>query len=284
MEKIDDEIKKMTFLKDALIGETRSIKKTCPVHGEFDSSVISVNGASLFSSCEKCAEEKEAAEKALTLSGNKKLEEKWKAMGIEPIYYLKDIDNFKTYILKTTLSEESGDDEDKVERVNVPELVQKVATIRRLVSGEIKKILMTGDHGTGKTHLAIAALKIITGQIKTMYEIGTEIRSTYTLKAKETERDIVERLSELPLLVIDEIGRTKGSDSELNWLSAVIDKRHCRSLPIILISNRHVKKDCPGGGCPQCLDNFLGSDVIDRLKEDAVLLRFSGESHRGKNK
>jgi len=82
------------------------------------------------------------------------------------------------------------------------------------------------------------------------------------------------------MLAIDEVGRTKGSDAELNWLSYIIDKRHTRDLPTIIISNKHVRKYCPLGGCPECLENYLSGDVMSRLTEGGVLLQFNWEDWR----
>jgi DNA replication protein DnaC len=115
-----------------------------------------------------------------------------------------------------------------------------------------------------------------------MYEITVQIRASYTSQATRTELDIVDELARLPILVIDEMGRTKGSDAEQNWLSYIIDKRHVRHLPTILISNKHVRKDCENkkDGCPNCLENFMGEDVMSRLNQEGGLLRFTGEDWR----
>ena len=152
---------------------------------------------------------------------------------------------------------------------------RSVQTVKRLIAGEIQQIVMTGSNGTGKTHLAIAAVKELKGKIYTMYEITTRIRQSYSPRADETELEIVDELARLPMLAIDEVGRTKGSDAELNWLSYIIDKRHTRGLPTIIISNKHVRKHCPNGGCPDCLENYLSGDVMSRLTDNGVLLQFN---------
>lgn len=167
-----------------------------------------------------------------------------------------------------------------------PELQHNLIRVRELVAGNVKKIVMLGKHGNGKTHLGCAALQILGGRILTMYEISTLIRASYTVRATETELEIVQELAHLPLLVIDEIGRTKGGDAEANWLSYIIDKRHVRKLPLILISNKHARADCKeklldgSQGCPDCLENYIGEDIMSRLCEDGVLLKFSGDDYR----
>ena len=116
----------------------------------------------------------------------------------------------------------------------------------------------------------------------TMYEVSTTIRASYTAKAEHTELEIVDGLARLPLFVIDELGRTKGGEADQNWLSYILDKRHVRKLPTILITNKHVKKACADGGCPDCLENYITEDVMSRLSEDGVLLKFTGEDWRKK--
>jgi len=188
--------------------------------------------------------------------------DRYQDMNIEPLFYNASFDNFET---------------------PTKELQYAKQSVVKLVRGEIQQIVMTGKNGTGKTHLAVAALKELGGKIYSMYEITTRIRATYSPIAVENELDVVDELARLPLLVIDEMGRTKGSDAETNWLSYIIDKRHNRFLPTIIISNKHVKKYCPDknkGGCKECLENYISDDIMSRLNEGGLLLQFSGEDWR----
>lgn len=212
------------------------------------------------STCPKCAEERineERIEKEKAEA--EKIKEKLSRMNIEPLYYDVTLENFIT-------------DTNELEKAK-----QKVYELIKKKNG---KIVMLGKNGTGKTHLAISALKEITGVIYTMYEISARIRASYTVNAHETELDIVDGLSNAPLLVIDEIGRTKGSESEANWLSYIIDKRHSRNLPLILISNKHDRKSCKSNGCESCIENYIGDDIMSRLSDGGVMLRFTGDDYR----
>lgn len=181
-------------------------------------------------------------------------------MHIEPEFYNATLDNFIT----DTAEQKNG-----------------VNAIKKLLSGEKQKIVMLGKNGTGKTHLAVAAIKEKHGgAIYSMSEIAIRIRDSYSPLAAEKEGAILETLSRLPLLVIDELGRTKGSEAEKNILSYIIDKRHQRYLPLILISNRHYAGDCLSGGCPDCFENYIGEDTMSRLTQNGILLRFSGNDWR----
>jgi DNA replication protein DnaC len=236
--------------------------KICPTHGEYEVQNLNFFSSIIEAGCPQCVQieldrqaEKEKADRMKAEIGL------YKAMNIEPAYYGSTLDNFETL---TT-------DQAKAK-----------STIARLIQGELLKIIMTGKNGTGKTHLACSAVKALRGRIMTMYEISTTIRASYTSLAKKTELELVDELASIPILVIDEVGRTKGSDTELNWLSYIVDKRHVRKLPLIIISNNHVKKDCPNKGCEKCLENYMGEDVMSRLAAGSVLLRFNGEDYRKK--
>jgi DNA replication protein DnaC len=84
------------------------------------------------------------------------------------------------------------------------------------------------------------------------------------------------------MLVIDEIGRTKGGEWEQNWLSHVINRRYEDFLPLVLVSNKHLKDSCPQGeqGCPDCIQYWIGDDILSRIIERGVVLDFTGEDYR----
>ena len=157
--------------------------------------------------------------------------------------------------------------------------------VQKMVEQKKGKVILLGPNGVGKTMLASIAAKKLGGKIFSMYEISTMIRQSYTVRAEKTELEIVNELASIPFLAIDELGRTKGSDSEQNWLSYILDKRHTRNLPFMLLSNGHLKKDCPEGGCPRCFQNFMDNDILSRLKQNSVFIVVSAEDIRSiKNK
>ena len=74
------------------------------------------------------------------------------------------------------------------------------------------------------------------------------------------------------MLVIDEIGRTIGTqaEKETELIGYIMRERYENMLPTVLISN--LKKND--------LLKKLGAAVVDRLRETCCLLEFSGESYR----
>ena len=241
------------------------IKCKCETHGEYEARKVQYeSGLKYTAACPACLEEwkvEEERKEAIEREAHKiaSARKRRREMGIEQMY---DDATFATF------------------NADTPILEKAVKVVRDLVDGNVKKIVMIGANGTGKTHLACAALQEIGGKIMTMFEISATLRATYSGDGNELAA--LDEMANYPLFVIDEIGRTKGSDADANWLSYIIDKRHVRGLPTILISNKHTRKTCAKEGCADCLENYIAEDVMSRLCENGVLLRFSGDDYRRK--
>jgi DNA replication protein DnaC len=144
-----------------------------------------------------------------------------------------------------------------------------------------RMLVMLGNHGNGKNHLAAAILKKMGGYMYSVVEMELLIRQTYT--GKTSEHELYERLCNAPLLVINEIGRHKMGDWDQFFLSYIINKRYENMMPIILISNTHLKENCPNnGGCEKCFENFMSDDVISRIIECGEIMIFTGDDYRQK--
>jgi DNA replication protein DnaC len=189
------------------------------------------------------------------------IERKYQDMNIRRMYFDATLENFIA---------------DTEEQKKVKVLAEQI------INGELRKLVMLGKNGVGKTHIAVACIKKLGGYICTAFDMSTRIRATYTPKATETEYDIITELQRVPCLVIDEIGRTKGSGAEMNWFSAIIDYRHAELLPTILISNNHPRAKCEHGGCDRCIDNYVTPDVMSRLNENGIMITMNGEDYRRK--
>ena len=107
---------------------------------------------------------------------------------------------------------------------------------------------------------------------------------------KTSELDVIKKFSKLPLLAIDEYGRTKGSEAEENFMSVIIDNRHSNNLPTLILSNLIRKRDCvfftaDNKSCEKCqrnncLESRLTKDVISRLRENSRVVLIEGEDYR----
>jgi DNA replication protein DnaC len=238
----------------------------CPKHGTYHGSPIKFSwgfGSGCIKhppECPKCMEERKAQEAEEESRRNKERElNRLKNMNIGRRYWNTVFDNFSAY---------------------TDELKHHLNVSKNFANSPDGKLVMLGENGTGKTHLAISILKNTGGVIYTAFEIGLMLRQSYSGDSREWE--ILKDLCEAKLLVIDEIGRSKGQEWELNWMSHIINKRHENMRPLILISNRHLRENCSQGkdGCDKCLEKFVDNDVISRIIEDGIVLRFTGTDYR----
>jgi len=243
--------------------------KHCDKHNlDYEEMEKGFSGAMIEIACPMCNDEKFKEWEAREAEKEKKEKEQARLAylarcNIEPMYHDSTLD---TFIAES--------DEQK----------KALEYAREMVKEKSGKLVLLGANGTGKTHLAVGVVRELSGRLYSMYEIATRIRASYVSGAKETELDIVDELSRVPMLAIDEIGRTKGSEAETNWLSYIVDKRNSRGLPLILISNKHARKSCPSGGCEKCLENYISEDVMSRLSEDGHLVNMTGEDYRRKKR
>jgi len=184
-------------------------------------------------------------------------------MNIDDKYYETTFDNFDAYN---------------------DELQKHLEACRAFADNPDGKLIMLGKNGNGKTHLAISVLKRLGGVIYTAYEIGVNLRQTINGSTKEHE--VLNELCTTRLLVIDEVEKIKDTEAKQNWMSHVIGKRYNRLLPMIIIANCHTQKDCTEPEhkrpCPYCLEYHLESDVISRIIEDGIILKFSSDDYRKK--
>lgn len=137
-----------------------------------------------------------------------------------------------------------------------------------------KGLVMSGQRGTGKSHLACGILQAIlpghVGVFTTFMGMLNMIRSTYAADSKQSERNVIDRLCRVPLLVIDEIGVQRGTEDEHLQLFGILNSRYNDKLPVILLTNQ----DREG------LERFVGDRLYDRITETTRWLSFTWDSYR----
>ena len=139
-------------------------------------------------------------------------------------------------------------------------------------------LMLRGNPGTGKNHLASAIAKAVIGQRftavnVTAQELVRRIRETWHDRT-ESEADVIARFAQIDLLIIDEVGRQyaarDGSDNI--EIFNVIDARYRMVKPTVILSNQ--SRDG--------IRKALGDAAYDRLREGGgKLVNFDWQSHRG---
>jgi DNA replication protein DnaC len=199
--------------------EKRAEILECPKHGKYTGEVITFHlfgngGQEVNTECPICQKEREVEQ-----ARNKRRIAHFRSMNIDERFWESNFDNFDAYN---------------------NELRGHLETCRKFAKKPDGKLVMLGENGNGKTHLAISVLKELGGRIYTAYEIGLMLRQSYGGGTNEWE--IFNELCTIPLLVIDEVEKIKDSESKQQWVSHVVGKRYNRMLPVIFIANCHTQK------------------------------------------
>lgn len=248
--------------------EIRQVKMNCILHGEYLANQVWLGGKlKEISECPKCHEE-HLAERAIDEEKARKQEEaKNRQARIKetrmPLEY--QTKGFSTFIQDT---------ESQREAFNMA---------KRFVNGWEKAkaggygLLFLGGCGTGKTHLACAIMLELLDRYALFYpryykvsEIFSAVRSTYQTGATTNEEETIKFFSSIQLLVIDEVGVQKGSESEKRILFSILDNRVTSKKPTILMTNLGIK-DC---------GLVLGDRLYDRIRSKFVPVLFKGNSFR----
>ncbi len=139
-----------------------------------------------------------------------------------------------------------------------------------------RSLLLTGNVGCGKTHLASAIVRTVVADhgralIIPAGDIVSIARASMVPGSGYTDRDAVVHLGGLDLLVIDEVGAQKGSEYELGLLHSIIDRRYQAVLPTVVISNLSADG----------LKSYIGDRALDRLRQNGgQQVGFTWESKR----
>lgn len=86
-------------------------------------------------------------------------------------------------------------------------------------------IILRGPTGCGKTHLAIAMIRAdARAYFITVPDLLLKIRGSFS-GGEHSEEEIVRRYSELPALVLDDLGSEKASEFSIAALYLILDRR-----------------------------------------------------------
>lgn len=140
-------------------------------------------------------------------------------------------------------------------------------------------VILSGNVGTGKTHLACAVGNYIiqnlnkTALFLNAVDAFSKVKATYSKKSEISEIDAINQFAEIDLLILDEFGVQVGSETEKLILFRIINRRYEYLKPTILITNLSVAE----------IKKFE-ERIFDRLKDNGILLNFTGESNRKSKK
>jgi DNA replication protein DnaC len=168
-----------------------------------------------------------------------------------------------------------------IEKAGIPNSVRKpfnkVKDYARKMKENIEAgrgLLLKGSVGTMKTTLAVAVLLeyISRGGSGFFVTMSGLLDNIFTLKARSPDEwaRFEQRLREIPLLVLDDLGAEHTEKWVLTKVDAIIAERYNRCRPVIVTTNLSTEQ----------LQRIYAERVIDRLRSTMMVVNFSGPSLR----
>ena len=239
----------------------------CERHGEYTAFEYKIPGRDSvsWSECPSCFQEKRRAEdrqmvRDASRNANALRLEKMLGHAAIPARYKRC--NFDSYVMES-------------------EGQRKAVSAARRYASDFKEnlelgrcLMMVGDPGTGKTHLSAAiAMNVIdqgySAVYVTMNEVIDAVIESYGERGK---RHTLNNFRQPDLLILDEVGRQKGTDHDRSIMFELISRRYDDMKPTLLVTNLDLEE----------LKQYLDRATRDRLRDnDGRVIVFDWDSFRG---
>lgn len=155
---------------------------------------------------------------------------------------------------------------------------------KRLVNCiEKKGLILVGNNGVGKTHIACSiANKLIENGIPVIYgtliNLLAELRNSYEIDNNISEMEIIKLYENVDLLIIDDLGKEKPSEWGLEKLFTIINSRYENNLPVIITTNYNQNSLIKRLSINEELET--AKSIISRLYEMCYLVKIDDIDHR----
>ncbi len=155
-------------------------------------------------------------------------------------------------------------------------------------------LLLIGPSGVGKTHLAVAAIKVLAQKgVRSLFcdyrELLKRIQDSYNPQSQTSELEILKPVFEAEVLVLDDLGAIKPTEWVWDTVSMILNTRYNDKRTTLITSN---VEDGPARKIgttalqsvtrPDTLGDRIGERMRSRLFEMCRLVQLDGKDYREK--